>query len=275
MRSLYLRLHRHLFGTLTLLLFANGIWFSALGITITGVSIERVESFASKPTLTGLMLSSATVVYGSIAPTITPPTSASSGAITYTSSNTSVATVSGSTITLVGVGTATLTATQAASGNFSSATATTNLTVTGQTPTLSGFGIPSSIEYLFGDFLTIPANSFRAKVLPYDNADNDIVLTPPSSNSQGAFTYSSSNATVIIDDWFGQPWLRFTSLGTFVITATQEAQGNFSQASISFSVHVYDAGMCKNGGQFYFDSSLGFCQCINGFTGNNCEGPPN
>jgi hypothetical protein len=175
----------------------------------------------------------------------------------------------------VGVGTATLTATQAASGNFSSATATTNLTVTGQTPTLSGFGIPSSIEFIYGEAITIPANSFRVKVLELEDALNEIALTPPSSNSQGAFTYSSSNATVIIDDRFGQPWLIFTSLGTFVITATQEAQGNFSQASISFSVNVFDPGMCKNSGQFILSGDgLGACLCPSPFVGANCAQLP-
>ena len=57
--------------------------------------------------------------------TINPPTSNSSGAITYTSSNTSVATIIGTTVHLVGPGTTTIIATQAAdeshSGNSISA----------------------------------------------------------------------------------------------------------------------------------------------------------
>ncbi len=89
---------------------------------------------AATPSLSGLALSSASVAFGAAAPTITAPTSASSGAITYTSSNTAVFSVSGSTITIVGVGTATLTATQAANGNYASTTQTTSLTVTAATP---------------------------------------------------------------------------------------------------------------------------------------------
>lgn len=46
--------------------------------------------------------------------TISPPTSSSAGAITYTSSDTTVATISGTTVTIVGAGSTTITSTQAA-----------------------------------------------------------------------------------------------------------------------------------------------------------------
>ena len=61
---------------------------------------------------------------------ITPPTSNSSGAFTYTSSNTSVATISGNTIHIVGIGTTTITATQAAAGSYSQGTITASFVVT-------------------------------------------------------------------------------------------------------------------------------------------------
>ena len=50
--------------------------------------------------------------------TINPPTSNSSGAITYTSSNTGVATITGTTVHLVGPGVTTITATQASNGSY-------------------------------------------------------------------------------------------------------------------------------------------------------------
>ncbi len=62
--------------------------------------------------------------------TITAPTSNSTGAFTYTSSNTSVATIAGNTITIVGGGTSTITATQAAAGGFGAGIITTSLVVT-------------------------------------------------------------------------------------------------------------------------------------------------
>lgn len=57
------------------------------------------------------------------------PSSPSTGAYTFTSSNAAVATVSGRTVTLVGDGVATLVATQAAAGNYTQATVDTTLTV--------------------------------------------------------------------------------------------------------------------------------------------------
>jgi hypothetical protein len=61
---------------------------------------------------------------------IIDPTSNSTGAFTYTSSNTAVATVSGSTITIVGLGTSTITANQAADASYSSSSIVATLTVT-------------------------------------------------------------------------------------------------------------------------------------------------
>ena len=57
------------------------------------------------------------------------PTSASAGAFTFTSSNASIASVSGRTVTLVSAGTVTLTATQAASGIYGAGSVTTTLRV--------------------------------------------------------------------------------------------------------------------------------------------------
>ena len=56
-------------------------------------------------------------------------TSNSAGAISYTSSNTAVATVSGSTVTIVGVGTTNITANQVANGSYNAASKTTTLDV--------------------------------------------------------------------------------------------------------------------------------------------------
>ena len=137
------------------------------------------------PVLSGFNLSSTNLVYGASAPTITAPTSASSGAITYSSSNTSVATVSGSTITIVGVGTTTLTATQAANGNFDTASSTKTLTVAAaSTATLSGLALSSGT--LSPTFATGTA-SYTAAVT---NATNSITVTP---------TVTDSNATVKVN----------------------------------------------------------------------------
>ena len=56
------------------------------------------------------------------------------GSFTFTSSNLSVATISGSTLTIVGAGTATITATQAASGTFIAGSKTADLIVSNPDP---------------------------------------------------------------------------------------------------------------------------------------------
>ncbi len=69
--------------------------------------------------------------------TLTPPTSTSTGAFTYTSSNTSVATISGNTVTVKGAGSSLITANQAAAGGFSSASTSATLVVSYPAPTTS------------------------------------------------------------------------------------------------------------------------------------------
>ena len=61
--------------------------------------------------------------------TINAPTSNSIGAITYTSSNTAVATITGTRVHLVGPGTTTITATQAANGSYLGNTISTTMRV--------------------------------------------------------------------------------------------------------------------------------------------------
>ena len=62
--------------------------------------------------------------------TLTDPSSASSGAFSYSISNSGVATISGNTVTPVGIGSATVTATQAADSTYATASTTFTLTVT-------------------------------------------------------------------------------------------------------------------------------------------------
>jgi hypothetical protein len=68
------------------------------------------------PTITGFTVPAKLVGNPSFA--LTPPTSNSTGAFTYTSSNSSVATISGSTVTITGAGTSTITVNQAAAGTY-------------------------------------------------------------------------------------------------------------------------------------------------------------
>jgi hypothetical protein len=106
---------------------------------------------------------------------ITPPTSNSNGAFTYTGNNTNVATVSQSgLITIIGVGSTTITVMQEATTTYLQGSTSATFTVAPVTPSLSNFNIPQI--------------NFLHYIINY-------TITPPSSNSNGAFTYFVENQT--------------------------------------------------------------------------------
>lgn len=88
---------------------------------------------------------------------LVPPTSNSSGAFSYSSSNTAVATISGNRITIVGAGTSIITASQSPSGNYGSASTTTNFVVTIPTPTTAA-AIPPSRN--INDYVSLFSNAY-------------------------------------------------------------------------------------------------------------------
>lgn len=144
---------------------------------------------------------------------LVPPTSNRPGSFSYTSSNTSVATIKGSTLTVVGIGTATITAVQEDYQKYAEASTTADFKVTEFEPaTLSAFTIP--LKFI---------------------GDAPFQLTPPSSNSVGAFTYSSSNLAVAT---ISGSTVTIIGLGKTVITATQAASNPYDTASISATLEV-------------------------------------
>jgi hypothetical protein len=108
--------------------------------------------------------------------TITAPTSTSTGAITYTSSNTSVATVSGTAVTLAGVGTSTITANQAATTNYNAGTTTYVLTVA-TVPVITTGAVSGSISACTGTASASPGvQQFNVSGV---NLTADIIVTAP------------------------------------------------------------------------------------------------
>ncbi len=167
-------------ATITASQAANGNYSSATTTATLTVT-------AATPSLSGLGLSSSSVVFGAAAPTITAPTSASSGAITYTSGTLGTATIDSATgvIAIVGVGSTVITATQAANSNYASSSTTTTLTVTASTvASLSGLALSSgtiSPTFVSGTI------SYSASV---SNATTSITVTP---------TLTDSNSTVKVN----------------------------------------------------------------------------
>ena len=140
--------------------------------------------------------------------TLVPPTSNSTGAWSFVSSNTGVATIAGNQISPVGAGTSTITAIQAPYGNFAAGTASMTLTVLGGAPTLGKF---ANVDVALRP---LSANTFT--------------LTPPTSNSLGAWTYVSSDPTIL--SITGNVATLY-QVGSVTITANQAASGNYGPSA--------------------------------------------
>lgn len=139
--------------------------------------------------------------------TLIPPTSLSPGSWSFTSSNPQVATVFGTTLTPVALGTSTITATQAHSGNYGSALVSMTLTVQAALPTIGAFADATAT---------------------LSSSPSSIILLPPTSNSQGAWTFSSSDTIVAT---VNGTTINLLKPGTSIITAIQAASGTYGQSS--------------------------------------------
>ena len=178
---------------------------SLTGNYVSGTITTTLTVNKATPTITNF--SAITKTFGNAAFSLVAPTSNSTGAFTYTSSNTAVATVSGTTVTIVGGGTATITASQATTANYLAGTITATITVSQATPTITNFSVP-------------------AKVL--ENAPFTIVN--PTSNSSGAFTYTSSDTSVATIDG---SMVTIVGKGTSTITVSQASTTNYLAGAIT------------------------------------------
>ena len=134
------------FGTLNIIISSNGInWYSMtppatnnwrgviygnglfVAVAESGVGNRVMTATTLSPTITNFSIP--TKRYGDTPFTITQPTSNSSGSFSYTSSNLSVATISGNIITIVSDGNSIITTRQQATTSYTSITKTTTLLV--------------------------------------------------------------------------------------------------------------------------------------------------
>ena len=137
--------------------------------------------------------------------TLVTPTSNSTGAWTFTSSDPKIATISGSVVTPLSIGKTTITAMQAKVKPYAAASATMVLTVIGSTPTAGGF-----------NDITTQFNS---------TSGNIVQLVAPTSSSNGAWTFTSSDpATARISGLI----VYLLKPGIVTLTANQAATGTFN-----------------------------------------------
>lgn len=137
---------------------------------------------------------------------LTAPTSNSSGAFSYTSSNNAVATVSGSTVTVIGTGLTVITATQAAvPGEFSEGSITATLNVTlGAAPTQPARLASDVISLFAGAYANVAGTNFNpnwgqsgVNSFTQPSYGGDQVLQYANLNYQGTETAANVNATDI------------------------------------------------------------------------------
>jgi len=140
-------------------------------------------------------------IFGNVPFQITQPNSNSTGLTSYTSENTSVATVSGSTVTIVGAGSTIITVNQLTDANYFEGSATSVLTVEQATSSLS---IGSISEKTYGD-------------VPFE-----LVVT---TNSAGVISYTSSNTSVASISNTGL--VTIVGAGSTVLTVSQAETGNY------------------------------------------------
>ena len=150
----------------------------------------------------------------------TPPASLSTGAITYTSDASNVATIdsSGSIITIISTGQATFTATQAATVKFLASTRQSNVLTVKIKPILvkSGLYSTGNISKKYGD------------------ASFSLIAT---SDSSGGKYYSSNNTTVATVDNSGL--VIINSVGTAIISINQYANSLYSApTTVTWTVEI-------------------------------------
>jgi hypothetical protein len=135
------------------------------------------------------------------------PTSNSGGTFSYTSSDTSVATVSGTTVTILQAGTTTITAVQAETETYYGGSTNSVLTVISKV--VSSLSMDVISEKTFGE------ESFTVSV---------------SSNSDGSKTYTSSNTSVATITSVGL--VTIVGAGSTTITVSQVETGNYFAKSV-------------------------------------------
>ena len=150
---------------------------TVIGAPSTGVPPATGPSNGNTGALSNFVIPSKKV--GDAPFILTPPSSASTGVITYASSDSSIATVSGNLVTIVGSGTATITASQAASGTFPAAV----------------ISAPLSITALISQFtLTGSGNAGNASVLRC--WDSTPFYTSCTEIGNGQFPYGDASITI-------------------------------------------------------------------------------
>lgn len=250
-------------GSVTGLIGSDNVTFNGTG-TFASVNVGTAITVTSTSTITGAdaakytltqptgLIADITLASQTINFTLTSPittatttvnltgTATSSLPVSYASSNTSVATVSGSVITIVGVGTTDITADQVGNSNYNAATSVIQTLVVAAAPTLTDVIVPQYMQGLNVTNNTRVPTAFRATInnlIPNAtyryNVGFELASAAPSNTSFGAgiglFPGSSSTSSFILAST--QSLGTANQYGTFNTDATGSYTGWFAGLS--------------------------------------------
>nr|WP_320118749.1 DUF4347 domain-containing protein [uncultured Marinifilum sp.] len=184
---------------------------------------EQVSFTTAKNSQTITFSALASKTYGD-APFSLTGTASSGLSVSYTSSDPSVATVSGNTVTIVGVGSTTITASQSGDASYDAAT--------------------DVVQTLTVDKKAVSISNFNDMTKLYFDASFEI--DAPTSNSAGAFTYSSSNTAVAT---VSGTTVTILSEGSTEITATQAPHSFYAGGSITATLTVNSVDVVTKQGE--------------------------
>ena len=191
-----------------------------------------------------------TKTFGESTFTIVAPNSDSDGSFTYTSSDSLVATISENIITIVGAGSTTITATQNETDNYTSGTITTTFIVNKASPSISNLSVPSKT---FGE--------------------SPFTIVAPNSDSDGSFTYTSSDSSVAT---ISENIITIVGVGSATITATQEETDDFTSGIITTTLIINretltNPAIIENANElnYFLNTTSKYGNIINTFVINN------
>ncbi|WEK19643.1 MAG: YDG domain-containing protein [Candidatus Pedobacter colombiensis] len=175
---------------------ASGLTAGSYTCTITDANLcstTKTFSIIQPAALTGFQ--NINKNYGDPTFPLTKPNSASTGAFSYSSSNSSIASVSGANVTILTPGTVTITATQAASGTYNISTTTATLTVAKKDISLTLNPAPAISKTYDGNtnITLVPANYSLTGLVTGDILSVTSTTTYQNSNAGAGKTITASN----------------------------------------------------------------------------------
>jgi uncharacterized protein YjbI with pentapeptide repeats len=195
-------------GSATITLSQTATTNYTLGSSTVSITVNKITTAINT-------ISSYTKSFGDASFNLNATTNNTETPITYSSSNTSVATVNSTgQVSIVGLGSATITLSQTSTTNYTLGSSTVSIAVNKATTTISAI---SSYTKTYGDA------SFN--------------LNPTSNNTETSITYSSDNTSVVTVNSSGEVTIVGAGLATMTLSQTETTNYNSGSKNIPITVN--------------------------------------